>query len=174
MPFLTTGRLYPEVENTIGCFGSPLYLRIELREGDGFRDLLGRVVQEYATAYGHEDACRVAAQRPTPGFAWNPIFSWAPAVFGERSKAICALEQSGGPRIAIRALEVVLREEVEWEGELRLDLEDTAEGIAGSFWYRADRLPPDTWDLFESSFMHFVATLTHEPCSPVATIACPR
>ena len=156
--FLTTGRLYPELENTVGYFAAPLFLRLALFEDDSFLDLLGRVTREYGAASEHADSGRVAAQIPRPEFLWNPRFNWI--------ITDTAVTESG---LKLRALEI-RPPDVDWGGEVEMRLSQTTEGIAGTLSYRADRLSTDALEHFGRLYPLFLQKLFDEPGARIDTV----
>jgi NRPS condensation-like uncharacterized protein len=76
--FQSDGR-YPAVENAIGYFAAPLYLRIELQDDDTFVDLLEQVTREYCSAYEHADFSYFASQVPRLELTRNTAFNWLPS-----------------------------------------------------------------------------------------------
>jgi hypothetical protein len=94
--FQSNGRFHPLIENSIGYFAYALNLRLELRGGDSFVDLLRRVMQEYCIASEHADLRCADTQVPLPEFARNPGFNWV-------SRA------PGGPALASGASELTFQ-----------------------------------------------------------------
>jgi len=76
--YQTNGRFSSAIENTVGYFASVLYLRLQLREGDRFADLVKRCTYEYCQANEHADFSYLAAQLPRPDFMRNTVFNWIP------------------------------------------------------------------------------------------------
>ena len=85
---------YPEIENSVGPFGAPLFLRIAVSRDDSFVDLLTRVIDEYSTACEHNDSGKLAMRPPKPGFLLNPVFNF----FSKEYFTIHADNWSGGGR----------------------------------------------------------------------------
>jgi hypothetical protein len=72
------GRDSSKLENTIGFFAFPLYLRIQTEEGDRFTDLMRRVTEEYCNASAHADLSYIVSDAPRPEFTLNSSFNWLP------------------------------------------------------------------------------------------------
>lgn len=166
--FLTTGRVRPELVDMIGFFGHPLFLRIEVRERDTFLDLLGQVIQEYTLAYEHDDAARILTRIPLPEIARNPAFSWnsnpLEAIrMGVGDSGAC----TGTLRVENFDLELTPREDMDWDGEPRMDLSDTEGEITGSLKYRSDRLRPGTIERFGRDLRRFLEQLVQEPMGTI-------
>lgn len=166
LPFISGGRLQPDLANTIGYFGTPLLLRVELLEEDSFVDLLRRVTAEYGTAYEHSDSCRVAAAIPEPDFVWNPTFNWIPPEFNTEPD-----ENGLRDTLSIERYEIsiALRDDTRWNGELRLELSDTQDGVRGVVGYRADLFTLEAVGQFEQDLRFFAQKLVTEPQHRVAT-----
>jgi hypothetical protein len=170
--FLTTGRLHPDVENTIGFFGHPLFLRIALLRNDTFVDLLRRVSTEYGTAYEHDDSARLLAQVPIPEIAFNPAFSWNPTEFNASPSAYIgtpALEALGIEQVEF---DLTFNGQLIWDGEVRVDLSETPGGVAGAIGYRADRVPSLAIERFERNFRGFLEALVTDPKGGMAALSC--
>jgi amino acid adenylation domain-containing protein len=153
--FIAMARLHPEVENTVGYFNAPLFLRMTLSDEDSFVSLLRRVTEEYGTAYRHSDCGKLAAQIPEPEFVWNPRFNWIPGEF--------APVATGGAALEPRDFELAPREDSEWGGELELAVSDTREGVRGTLSYRADRLTGSTMERFRRDLVLLVEELVAHP-----------
>jgi Condensation domain/TubC N-terminal docking domain len=168
VPFTTAGRPHPEVENTIGFFGTPLLLRIELREQDSFLDLLERVAKEYSAAYEHQDSCRMAKQLPSTEVLWNPHFNWIPKEFNT-NYAAGTHDYGLDSSISIRPhrIDIDVRS-ADWGGELELAISDTERGIAGALNYRASTFALKTMERFLRSIQSCAEKLAHEPSARVA------
>jgi hypothetical protein len=173
LPFVTAGRLYPEVENTVGFFGTLLLLRIEIFEEDTFLDLLQRVTKEYAVAYEHDDSLRMAVQMHWPEFILNPIFNWIPRKFNVNPGGPgCAFKATDSLLIAQYDIAITPRDDEEWDGEPRIDLSDSNDGVTGAIGYRADRFTRDTVERFGRSLLSFAEKLAKEPRTRVIAVTC--
>jgi hypothetical protein len=76
--YQTNARFSSGIEDTLGYVATVLYLRLSLRDGDCFEDLLERTTLEYCNAHEHADFSYMAAQRPAPEFIRNTSFNWTP------------------------------------------------------------------------------------------------
>lgn len=168
--FISLGRHDPKVESTIGYFGNPLYLRIETVEGDSFLDLLERVTEEYSIAYEHSDCGRVAAESPTPEFAWNPRFNWVPQELERSACAMGDLESNTGLKVEPYGLEVSGRDDIQWEGDLQLFASEGQGGVSGSLVYRTDRVAARSIERFARSFESFAEQLLRKPGSAAPAV----
>jgi Condensation domain/TubC N-terminal docking domain len=170
-PFTTAGRLYPEVENTIGFFGTQLFLRVDLLEEDSLVDLLRRATKEYATAYAHDDSCRVALQMRRPEFMFNPPFNWIPQQFNMNPDGSGHELQTDSLTMTQYKIAITPRDDQEWDGEPRIDLSDSKDGVVGEIGYRADRFASDTIERFRRNLLLFAASLVKEPNTRVKALA---
>ena len=172
VPFVTSGRLYPQVHNTIGFFGTPMLLRIELREGDSYLDLLVRVTQEYAAAYEHQDSCRMARQIPCPEVMRNPSFNWIPREF-HTSHGAESHEHGLEDPLSMEQyhLDIVLRD-VDWGSQLGLLISDTNDGISGGLRYRSDMFSLSTMERLLRTFRACAEALANEPKARVIAGSC--
>jgi Condensation domain/TubC N-terminal docking domain len=171
VPFTTLGRVHPEVEHTIGFFGTPIFLRVELREEDTLRDSLAKVTAEYASAYAHDDMCRLPAQIPCPPYVWNPIFNWIPEELNMRPYGhIPDQSGEGGISVEPRHFPLKLRDGMHWEAEFRVDISDTKEGVSGTIGYRADRFSLREIQSFRDRFVEFAGRLANHPEVRVAQL----
>jgi hypothetical protein len=173
IPFPSLGRLLPEVENTIGFFGTPVMLRVQLQAQDSFTELLRRVTHEYAAAYEHNDAGRSVAQVPPPEFVGNPTFNWIPSEFNMRPVGQLVPAQAGRPvRMAQFPFADVQREDDSWDQELVLQISESGAEIVGDLWYRTDLFALATVERIARNFRMFADKLTQDPGALVAAISC--
>ncbi len=179
IPFQTTGRLCPEVQNTIGFFASDLLLRIELFEQDSFLDLLRRVTREYGLACEHHDLGRIAAGKPQPPFLRNACINWVPREFNVHPEALTASTDDfeiDGLNLTPFPVDTVLisedHDDSEWCVEPILFLSETDEGVSGIVMYRADCVTLDAIHRFECNLRFFAEVFEHEPGTRVTSLAC--
>ena len=70
------GRFTPALENTIGYFAFPLYLKVKLGDQDLFADLIKQMVDAYCRANEHQDFAILKARTPQPALARGTLFNW--------------------------------------------------------------------------------------------------
>lgn len=183
VPFVTMGRQRPEVQNTVGCFGAPLFLRIGLKETDTFADCLRRVTGGYATACEHYDSGKFASQWPRPDCALNPAFNWFPKEFELHPAAFTAFAEnsvmedlSDSIRVSAFQLKTPLSSDVgddaEWCAEPELRLWDSEDGVGGAIVYRPDRVQLSTLARFSKDFRTFAEHLANRPSAQLAAARC--
>jgi hypothetical protein len=173
--FLTRGRHQPDLENVIGSFGHPLFLRVEISHTDSFRNLLIRITSEYDSAYRHDDDGRFPAQSPMPEFVRNPAFSWNPRNYGlDRTELSSGLPDEGRLLVEQKTFETVLRDGSNWDVEPRLDLSDTTHGVAGTIKYRSDLIPQQDIERFERGIRLFAERFVLDPGTRIASIPLPQ
>jgi hypothetical protein len=73
--FQMDGRTSERLGRTIGYLSAPLYLRLA---GDGVRELLRQVMDEFCRALEHADGGLLGTQVPKPEFTRSPAFNWLP------------------------------------------------------------------------------------------------
>jgi hypothetical protein len=168
--FVITGRNIPGLEQTIGWFGSLLFLRVTLSEDDTFRTLLERVTREYYLAVEYADHGRVTLGRPR--CMWNTSFNWRVGLDATQPPALARVKPdqpkdgvTGTPFEFARPLL-----DIDWsddpdllDGEPGVLFADEPDGIAGAFIYRPDLFSADTMHQFCSSFAHFVGSMCDSP-----------
>ena len=76
--FESNGRLSRSLEQTIGYFTVPLFLRSRLGAQDTFETYLQRLLNEYCTALERSDSSYVEARLPRPEYSRNTSFNWIP------------------------------------------------------------------------------------------------
>jgi hypothetical protein len=167
--YQTDGRDGPGLENTIGFFAAPLYLRIALRECDSFDDLLYRLMDEYCHAYENADHCYLAAQTPRPELARSPAFNWVPP--GQQADMSCwsrsegALDAShlpfGDPTLA----------KLELDNDPTVFLRATEDGVTGGLYFPRRRFAVETMERFARHFDLFMRALASRSSQRVMAVA---
>jgi hypothetical protein len=183
VPFLAMGRPGTEVENAIGCFASPLYLRVQLRPEDNFLDLLRRVTEEYGVACEHEDYGYLGAQVPRPEFTYNSCFNWHPVQFridpATFMTCLGSSEVEGlGDALTLQPFAYTEpagesgSDDMVWDDEPGLFLTETPDDVAGILAYRLEGVMPGTAAQFARNFQHFAQTLVAEPATRLGVLSC--
>jgi hypothetical protein len=75
--YQSDGRSSESIENTIGYFAYPLYVRVTSNPRS-FDDFLQQVTEEYCRAYERADSSYLASREPRPHFTRNTVFNWRP------------------------------------------------------------------------------------------------
>lgn len=172
VPFLAMGRPGPEVENTVGCFVSPLYLRFAVHPDDTFLDLLKRVTEEYATAFEHDDLGHLGAQIPRPECTYNSCFNWHPKEFHlDPVTFLISMDSSEveglGDALTLRPFDVpepdAESDDMVWDDEPGLFLAETPDEVAGLLLYRVERVASSTAEKLVRNLIAFAETLVAEP-----------
>jgi hypothetical protein len=161
-----SGSRSPEVENAIGYFSSPLYLRMELLEHDTFLDLVARTTAEYCAAYEHADYSYLESRQPKPGFTCNTCFNWVPEepAFGGANRLAEGLELSPVP------FEHPMLKGLERDSEPFVLLQDTAQDIVGNIYFSRERLSPETMERFGRNLTVFLKALSRHPTTRVKDV----
>ena len=121
----------PATKDGVGSSGSSLPLRIDLRGNPSFRDLLRRVDQEVTDAFAHQDGSieqLVSELRPQCEPNRHPLFQvtftllpWEPAMTADWLSESGESQHNTLPEV-----------------DIRLELQDRPEGIAGRIVYNAE------------------------------------
>lgn len=166
--YQSDGRISAAIENALGYFASPLYLRLELREGDNFVDLLRRVIEEYCKACEHADHSYIAAQVPAPEFTRNSCFNWVPQ--GTKRE----LSGLDGSEYAITCCPVSfvhpMLKSLETDAEPFILLYETEREITGDVCFKRSQLSTSTMERFGRNFVLFIETLLTQPEERVRSI----
>jgi hypothetical protein len=161
----TTGRLHAAVENTIGRFQCPLFLRAQLTGEDTFMDLLQRVTDEYSAAYEHHDVGRVLTHEPAKDLAMNPNFNWIPReMIWNPTNAAFDVQPFEGQYSGLR--------DIEWDGEPQFVMSETDHGLTGAIAYKTKRIAPADLHRLKRNFQQFLQTLAKKPNSRVMSAPC--
>jgi len=173
---LVTGRNRPQLENTIGFLASVLYLRIELKPGDTFLELLRRVTQEFCTAYLHCDSARLSVPVPGPDFKRCTTVNWLPRT----DQGEGALSELQGSPYSIELEPFSYRNcafDIEWDvesagllGDPGLLLSDTPGGISGYMHYRSDQFRRPTIERLCGNLRDFSKRLLDDPNAVIETV----
>jgi hypothetical protein len=159
--YLSNGRTSPDVENTIGFFASPLYLRVALFDDDGFVELMSRVTEEYCKAYERAAFCHVAQQVPPPEFTRNTIFNWVPQ--GTKIR----LSETDASEHAITCSPVPfthpMADRVELDHEPGILLYDIDDEVVGLVHFPLNRFSIEIMERFARNVLVFVSKLLEQP-----------
>ena len=148
--FLVNGRHRPELGNTVGFIASSLFLRVQLTQNDTFFTLLECVTKEYYTAYEHCDFGRLSIPFPGPDFKRCTSFNWQTALPDNSHVTVGRCAGSDGSADVVEFKPFPFRNaasdtDIEWDGDPEvlngdpgIGLWDTADGVVGNVWYRAD------------------------------------
>ena len=175
IPFVTLGRDRADLNQVVGHFVYPLFLRMELNVNDSFSDLLSRATQEYGAALEHRDGGRIAARDPPPVFKRNPEFNWMPRELDARSGTFMDMFGSLESVIQLRPYALKFKTEgIEWNveelKEPMLFLSDFEEGVAGGIAYLQSCVSLKTISNFESDFRMLAATLARNPDRRITSV----
>lgn len=162
--FVSMGRSYPCLRNTIGYFGASLLLRIEILAGDDFLHLLRRVTRDYAAAEAHADFGFLAAQPDNAELASSPRFNWYAGQSQTSSVDIHDPMSADEAGLRYSGFEIQPRTDVDARrGGMELMIAETDERIDGQLWYRADCFPSSALAQFALSFGSLIEAVTDSP-----------
>jgi acyl carrier protein len=148
MPLGVASRLREHV-NLVGLVAHPLLLRIELTGNETFVDLVQIVSREYLAASEHVDFGRAAYE--IPDLFKGTFFQWLSAHPNDIAEAAPLSElDCCKPYVSIEPLSFkrALPDDLRWTEDVSLNLWNTAQGIHGHAYYRADLFTPNTMQQF--------------------------
>jgi hypothetical protein len=163
VPFNSMGRLDPALMNTIGYFAHILHLRIELSSGETYREILAKIMDEFASACMHDDFGRIV--RSMPQFVRGAWFQCEPGPTKrfETSK--------GAGNLELRRLEVptprynIIHDE--FAVDITFVLVDSLDDVVVTLFYRADRFHNNTICRIAERLRDVCTELTASPgCKP--------
>lgn len=165
----SNGRVSQKLENAIGYFTSPLFLRIKLLEDDSFADLLNQTREEYCRAYEHADSSYMEAQLPRPEFARNTAFNWIP----QGSKIVASDLDGSEDAINCSAVPFInpRLKNLERDTEPFIVFFDSDDGIVGGVWFPLNRFSVSTMERFGRNFLVFIRGMLRQPEGRVKDIS---
>ncbi len=155
-------RQFPEIEPLIGCFVNTLPIRTQFKENLSFQALLNQVKQVFLEAYEHQDLPLekvVEVVNPERNISYSPLFqvmfSWEDMLhINHFSMADLKLTP-----VTMNALIA--------QFDLTLAMQETAEGLVGSFDYNCALFNQDT---IERMITHFQTLLEGIAVNPEQSI----
>jgi amino acid adenylation domain-containing protein len=175
VPFVSSGRLYQEVENTVGFFSATLFLRVELQQGDTFLNVLARVTSEYGSASEHADSGRIAAGVPKRNFVRNTLFSWIPRELRLTDGMEALAEEIDVQLFPIENHHTEDSDDVlsaEWADGPGVFFWEPDGGIGAAMMYRSDRIVPRTVERFMRNLQYFFQKFLAEPNTRLTNLSC--
>lgn len=159
--FEIDGRANPQIENSIGYFASPLFLRVELLESDRFMDLMKRVMDEYGRALQNADSSYIDSQVPRPAFTRNSAFNWVPQAPAGGLSVLHAAEHTVS--CSAFPFENPMLKNYERDNEPVILLMDTEQGVAATLMFQRDRYSAQSMERFARNFLEFMKKLLTIP-----------
>ncbi len=157
-------RTRSEIEGLIGFFVNTLALRGDLAGQPTFRELLDRTRRVALEAYDHQDLPferLVEALQPERDLSRSPLF-----------QAMFSFQHNGNAELRLPALtaayDVIDNRTALFD--LSLDIEETAEGLRGSFEYNTDLFDAATIRRMAGHFETLLAGALDQPEQPIATL----
>lgn len=157
-------RTHSEVEGLIGFFVNTLALRGDLAGQPTFRELLDRTRRVALEAYDHQDLPferLVEALQPERDLSRSPLF-----------QAMFSFQNNGNADLRLRdlaaAYNVIDNQTALFD--LSLDIEETPEGLRGSFEYNTDLFDAATVQRMAGHFETVLAGALAHPEQPIATL----
>src|ERR1041385_4542236 len=157
-------RTRAEVEGLIGFFVNTLALRVEVRGGESFRELLKRVRESCLGAYGHQDVPfekLVEELQPERSLSYSPVF-----------QVMFSLQNAPPSELVLSNLKFRLtKPEVEnSKVDLTLTLFESAHGLTGSLIGDTDLFNESTLDRIAGLFEQLVYSIVNNPEQRVAEL----
>ena len=158
-------RTRAELEGLIGFFVNTLALRVTVRSGESFRELLKRVREVCLEAYAHQDVPfekLVEELKPERSLTHQPFFQVVFQLLNTpvNQLPLAGLEQNPFP---------VPGEKVKFD--LELHLREKHEAITGLMVYRADLFEPDTIQRLLASYQTLLEDIVTHPERKVDSLA---
>jgi len=155
------GRFTPVLENTVGYFAFPLYLKMRLGDQDRFVDLARRIIDAYCQAHEHQDFALLKARTPQPAFARSTLFNWT--TFGPGTDAF-EVETADGQLIATPiSFEKEVWESEHMEDEPGMSLLEFPDRLPGVVNFPLSRFSLRKMQIFAQEFVRFVYELVDNP-----------
>jgi hypothetical protein len=165
-PYQTDGRSNSRLQNTVGYFAAPLYLRVRLFAKDDFVSFLNRVVQEYCTAHEHADHCYLEAQEPRADFTRNSCFNClpqgAPAGLLDLDRSEIALTPITFEHPQLKVLDR--------DTEPVVVFFDAEHEMSGEIYFARNRFSVKLMERFAAGLLMFVRTMVKSPNLSVKNI----
>lgn len=158
------GRTQIELESLIGCFVNTLVLRTDLTGEPTFIDLLGRVRETALAAYAHQDLPfekLVEELQPERNLNRTPLFQ---VMFVMQNAAI---EELRLPDLELTPLKITHQTA---KFDLTLSLEETAQGLCGSFQYNTDIFASETIARMAAHFRTLLQGIVENPTQPLSSL----
>lgn len=161
--FQTDGRSHPAVQNTIGYFATPLFLRAELGSRS-FADLQALLHQEYCRAQEIADAGRIDVIASQPGSRKSPLFNWVPECGFDSAEA----SQASVADTRLFSMRPVsfrhpILDTYELDHEPAIVLHDRAREVAGTLLFPRCRLAESTMRRFVENYQFYLQEMQHRP-----------
>lgn len=162
---VTDGRTHPEIENTIGNFAAPMYLRISLEQRGTFLDLLTHLTREYYDAYRHCDLYYLQSTLPRGEAMRTPIFNWIP----QEPMAESTLLRGSPDAISCSnvAFDNPLYETFTMDSDPILLLHDRSEDLAIELHYARNRFSAESMERFVQGFIAVIDEMVARPAQAI-------
>lgn len=161
----TGNRQFPEIEPLIGCFINTLAIRTRLKNNLSFQQLLHQVQGVVLDAYDHQDLPLekvVEAVKPQRNSSYTPLFqvmfSWE--------------DQLHIDYISIADLELtpIKMNALVAQFDLTLAMQETPEGLVGSFDYNSDLFNQETIERMTGHFQVLLTEIVNYPHQPLGLL----
>ncbi|NJK50969.1 AMP-binding protein, partial [Candidatus Gracilibacteria bacterium] len=154
-------RHHQELESLIGFFVNILALRLDLKDNLSFQDFLGQVRQTTLEAYTHQDLPfeqLVEELQPERTLSHSPLFQ---VMFALQNAPTKTLELPG------LSLTPLKTETVRVRYDLVLSMEESEQGLKGSWEYNSDLFESATISRMAEHFQTLLAAIASAPEQPI-------
>lgn len=154
----------PELENMIGCFINTLVLRTDLSGNPSFRELLGRVRDTALEAYEHHETPleRIVEELKVPRHPGrSPIFQVLFQYLAEPAKLL----EFGGVTGETLPIETETA-----QFELSLNLDDSADGLLGTFEYSTELFDAASIQRMTGHFLTLLEGIVRNPMQKIRSL----
>jgi hypothetical protein len=158
--YLTSGRVLPTLENTVGFFASAVCLPVRLSDSDTISDLLKRAMAEYCSVY-EPGFSYMAAQVPRPEFAKSSGFNW----ITNGSQPPPPGEEPSGATIRVRPFSFVnpVLKSLKFDGEPWIAMQELEDDVIGILHFRESQVCAASMERFGRNFVRFAEELVRQP-----------
>lgn len=168
--YMTDGRQDPDLLESVGYFACPLFLRIDVERSDeSCVDLLGRIVQEYCTAYERCDFSYLEAQEPRPDFAKSPFFNWVP--HGPNLDRTAAHLVFSGVACSPVPFVHPMLDGLERDNDPGVILYEGDDEVLGGTYFPNNRFSAEYMQTFSAAFVEVIRALVTQPEEPLHQLA---
>lgn len=155
------GRHRPELKNVVGYLANPLYLRVNLSDGESYLDLCRRVDAEFSSARDHSDFGQLATVLPS--LATDVFFNWLPVV---GSGGSVSERSTGHSALTIRRLPVRLSQPFNFAAYFY----ERSDGVVMSVSFSSKAFRQGTIETLGHNVQLLTRACTDEPDAPYASV----
>lgn len=158
--FMCDGRMMAGLENAIGYFAFPIYVRVELPAQATFLDILRQTTEGYCAAIDQADFGYSLSQMPAPEYTRNSGMNWLAGVGQSRG---CIISGMTGNLNWEHIDYVNPALQVESAEEPGVGFYERQDGIFGEVTYPRNRFSRRNMETFAANITAFLTTLLRAP-----------